>query len=45
MFEQVYFVIGIPNDHKGIKVSGDGLHLLYGNDKLIQMWNINRCYI
>ncbi len=30
MFEQVYFVIGIPNDHKGIKVSGDGLHLLYG---------------
>lgn len=38
-------MIGIPNDHKGIKVSGDGRFLLYGNDTAIQVWNVGKCCI
>lgn len=38
-------MIGIPNDHKGIKVSEDGLFMLYGNDTAIQVWNVAKCCI
>lgn len=43
LFQEFYVMIGVPNDHKGIKVSEDGFHLVYGNDTAMQMWNIPRC--
>lgn len=33
------------SDHKGIKVSGNGWHLLYANDTAIQMWNVGQASI
>lgn len=44
-FEAIFTVLGIANDHKGIKVSENGGHLLHGNSNAIQMWNMNSCTI
>lgn len=44
-FEPIYTILGMAHDHKGIKVSEDGNHLLYGNNNAVQMWNVNSCQI
>lgn len=44
-YEIIYIIIGIFSDHNGIKASENGLHLLYGNNTAIQMWNMPLCQI
>lgn len=45
-FEQVYILMGMPNDHQGIKPSENGQFLLYGSSRgPIQLWNISTCSI
>lgn len=44
-YDMIYDIRGICSDHKGIKVSGDGRHVFYGNDVAMQMWNITQCSI
>ena len=44
-YEPIYTILGMPNDHKGIKPSADGKHLLYANNTALQMWSIGSCQI
>lgn len=44
-YEIIYDLRGICSDHKGIKVSGNGKHVFYGNDTAMQMWNITQSSI
>lgn len=45
-FEQLYIIMGLPNDHQGIKPSENGQFLLYGSGRgPIQLWNISTCNI
>ena len=44
-FEVIYTMIGIPSDHKGIKVSEDGRYILYGNNPAIQVWSMTKSCI
>jgi WD40 repeat protein len=46
LFEEIYVIIGVPGDHRGIKPSDNGRHLLYGNNGgALQMWNVFDCKI